>query len=160
MSNTRTVLIAVGMEEGVRRAVTATRALFGDDVHAVFAHVAGSVPLTPPGGIAPVGSMGAAVIPSAADIEHGLVDPDEIRASAREVARHAADSSGLSDTEAIGLLGGDPADELAAEAAERGVDAIVVAAHDRNWLSRLIVPSVTDEIERVATVPVIVVPEG
>jgi nucleotide-binding universal stress UspA family protein len=52
---------------------------------------------------------------------------------------------------------GSPADVICRVAEERAVDLIVIGSHDRNWLSRLITPSVRSHVIDHAPCPVLVV---
>jgi nucleotide-binding universal stress UspA family protein len=71
------------------------------------------------------------------------------------LARHALDSSVPSSSE---VLSGDPADAIVRRSAELDADLLVVGSQQRSPLGRLLVGSVSDEIVRRATSPVLVVP--
>ncbi|HYA33701.1 MAG TPA: universal stress protein [Candidatus Bathyarchaeia archaeon] len=55
------------------------------------------------------------------------------------------------------LLEGHPAEELDAYARSHAIDLIIVGAHSRKGLDRLLIGNVTDKIVRTASVPVMVV---
>lgn len=152
MTNPATILIAVDAEEGAKRATLAAASLF-PDATLRFAHVARPVPLTPPGAYGPAGVAPVGVAPVDPEL-----DPEETKQSARAVAQQAAADSGRPDAAAVGLIG-DPADALIDEATDCGAAAIVVSAHDRGWIERLFHHSVSDDIQRMSPVPVVVVPD-
>jgi nucleotide-binding universal stress UspA family protein len=87
------------------------------------------------------------------------VDPDGTADGehvAENQARDVADQSGLTEAHALGEAG-DPAEAVLRAADEHHVDVIVVGTHHRGWFDRLLRPSVSKEIVRSATVPVLVV---
>jgi len=75
-------------------------------------------------------------------------DPDEIEERARLLG--VPEPHALTDV-------GDPAEAICAAADEHDVDVIVVGAHDRGFLSRLIDPSVSAGVVRSTSRPVLVV---
>lgn len=152
MTTPAIILIAVDADEGAERATLAAASLF-PDATLRFAHVARPVPLTPPGGYGPAGVAPVGVAPADA-----ALDPEETKDSARAVAVQAAADAGRPDAAAVGLVG-DPADALIEEATECGAAAIVVSAHDRSWIERLFHQSVSEEIQRMSPVPVVVAPD-
>jgi nucleotide-binding universal stress UspA family protein len=78
------------------------------------------------------------------------MDEREITAEAQE--------SGLSQVEALVDVGG-PVERIVAAAEEHDVDVIVVGAHDKGFLRRLIDPSISEGVVHRAHRPVLVVPE-
>ena len=157
MSESIHVLVAVdGSDESTHAASVAAR-LFGEGARFSFAHVAEPIPMTPPGRL-PFSAAGVApVLPP--DVEPDQPGGEhEVRDSARSIALAAAGASGLEVAETIGLIG-DPAKQIVAAANERSADVIVVAVHHRGWLTELFTSSVTDDIQHLATIPVLVVPE-
>ena len=64
------------------------------------------------------------------------------------------DESGI--TGSIKLMVGDPADSIKQCCAEEKIDLIIMNANNRGWLKRAIMGSVTDEILRTSSVPVLV----
>ncbi len=157
----QTILIAVDADGNADRMVRAAVTLFGDSAAYRFAHVAQSVPMTMP---ATAGAPGVAgVAPTGltpADAER-MLDPSEQAASALAVAEmaagRAAGDAGVPDATAIGLVG-DPADALIDEALSCGAVAIVVEAHDRSWLDRLLTQSVAKTLQDRSPMPIVVVP--
>ncbi len=122
-----------------------------------FAHVAESVPMTMPATAGAPGVAGVAptgITPSDAE---RLLDPEAQAESARAVAEQAATAAGMSAGTAVGLAG-DPADALIDEAIECGAATIVVGAHDRSWLDRLLTQSVSKALQDRAPMPIVVVP--
>ena len=81
---------------------------------------------------------------------------EEIEERAHE---RAAEVAGDSDLDAAEVLGdtGDPAYAILDAAHEHQVDVIVVGSHERNWFSRLLSGSVSREVVRESTIPVLVV---
>ena len=156
MSTTNHVLVAVDGTNASERAAMVASSLFGLGARYTFAHVAEPVPMTPPGQM-PLSGVGVApaVPPGVEPDEPG--GENEVRDSARSVALSVAAATGLDVSETIGLIG-DPARQIVAAADERDVDVIVVAAHDRSWLAELFTSSTVDDIQHLATVPVLVVP--
>jgi nucleotide-binding universal stress UspA family protein len=146
-----TILIAVDNSDESVSAGRAAVALFGESAEYTFAHVAEPVAMTP--AIAPLG--GAVVYPAGGTAMTD--DPDETRASAQFVARHAADEAGCSTATSVGLIG-DPVDALLDEADRCNADVIVVGAHEHGWFTDLITRSVTRQLERKSNVPVLVMP--
>ncbi|MEO6651258.1 MAG: universal stress protein [Ilumatobacteraceae bacterium] len=150
------VLVAVDGSDDSNRAGLVAAGLFGASAQYTFVHVAEAVPMTPPNRM-PL--SGAGVAPA---VPHGVA-PDEpggandVKDSARAIALAAATSVGVDVTETIGLLG-DPARAIVGAATERGADVIVVGAHERGWLAELFTSSVLDDIQHLATIPVLVVP--
>ena len=165
MKSHPTILIAVDVEEGAGRAAVAARALFGSDATYRFAHVAQPVPLTPPLAATatplstayPVGVAPVDPDTEQAATRHGAVSSDETIDSARAVAARAAADAGLESAESVGLIG-HPADAIIDEATACGADAIVVTPHHHGWIDRLFHQSVSDEIQKTSSIPVLVVP--
>lgn len=54
------------------------------------------------------------------------------------------------------VMVGDPADSIKQSCEEENIDLIVMNANNRGWLKRAIMGSVTDEVIRTSTVPVLV----
>ncbi len=156
MSEQIHVLVAVDGSDDANRAGLVAAALFGPSARYTFVHVAEAVPMTPPNHMPLSGAGVAPAVPRG-------VGPDEpggeneVRDSARSVALAAATSIGVDVSETIGLIG-DPARAIVATAAEHDADVIVVGAHERGWLAELFTSSVLDDIQHLATVPVLVVP--
>lgn len=75
---------------------------------------------------------------------------------AESVARRAAEDAGLDNAEPMGEVG-DPGELIVRSAVRHGCDVIVVGSHERGWLSRLVSPSVSNEVMDASTIPVLVV---
>jgi nucleotide-binding universal stress UspA family protein len=60
----------------------------------------------------------------------------------------------------VAAIGGDPAQEILRYAARHPIDLIVVGAHGRTALSRILLGSVTERVLRGARCPVLVVPRA
>lgn len=156
MSDPIHVLVAVDGSDASTHAATTAAALFGERARYTFAHVAEPIPMTPPGRLPFSGAgVAPAIAPDIAPEEPG--GEHEVRDSARSVALASAAASGLDVAETIGLIG-DPARQIVSAATDRLADVIVVAVHDRGWLTGLFTSSVTDDIQHLATIPVLVVP--
>lgn len=86
-----------------------------------------------------------------------LPSVEEREAEARNrLAQHALDA-GVPVTAVLEVTG-DPATEICAAAVEHRVDLIVVGAHHRNILQRLLVPSVSTDVLKSSSRPVLVIP--
>ena len=95
------------------------------------------------------GAAGAAMIAQLVD------DLDMAADDAERVARSAVTDSEIGDVETIGEAG-DPVTGILVAAAEHHASIIVVGAHDRGWLSRLLRPSVTDSLLHQSSYPILV----
>jgi nucleotide-binding universal stress UspA family protein len=157
MTTQPTITIAVDASGDAARTVQAATALFGTDASYRFVHVAQSVPMTLPATAATPGVVGVAPTGVAGVEAERLLDPAEQIDSARVVAEQAAADAGMPDASAIGLAG-DPATALIDDALECGAATIVVGAHDRGWLDRLLTTSVSKELQRNAPMPIVIVP--
>ncbi len=76
-------------------------------------------------------------------------------ATAAAQLRHEPSASGLTVTEEVGT--GLPVPSILAAAQAQGADTIVMASHGRGAAGRLAFGSVTDEVARASTVPVVVI---
>lgn len=146
------VLIAVDGTPLDRVLAKRALALFGPDARYVVVNVGEErVPVT----MVPI-AYGAASALSAPEISR-LADLDEhVAETAEHVAENAARDAGLEDAETVGEIG-DPATVVLAAAEEHDVDVIVVGTKDRGWFARLMEPSVSHAITRLAETPVLVV---
>lgn len=81
--------------------------------------------------------------------------PDPVH-RAEDVARNAAERAGLDNAEPVGEVG-DPAELIVGSAVHHACDVIVVGSHDRGWLSRLVSPSVSNEVMDASEIPVLVI---
>jgi nucleotide-binding universal stress UspA family protein len=112
-------------------------------------------------------STGGATLALAADVASGaMTDPGVIQTevTAREQAAEGYISAvaeslageGLDVSYAVGR--GSEGEGIAEAAAHEGVDLIVMATHARGTLGRLVFGSVTDDVIRHTTVPVLAIP--
>lgn len=111
----------------------------------------------------------AANMALAADVATGaMTDPNVIQTEV-EVREQAAESfvsaiaeeltaEGLDVSYSTGV--GDEDDGIVQAARDQNIDLIVMASHRRGFLSRLISGSVTEDVIRQSSVPVLVVPVG
>jgi nucleotide-binding universal stress UspA family protein len=76
--------------------------------------------------------------------------------AAIKVALDVATEADLPNPQVVGEVG-DPAQAILEAALHHKADVIVVGSHDRSWLTRLFVPSVTGSVVRDANIPVLVV---
>ena len=150
------VMIATDGTDASVRAAAVARGLFGTEATYTFVHVEDSagVGTQPVIGVPGAGAAAPATFAESAPAETA----DEVAERARAIAGRSAYEAGMANAVAVGLIG-DPAPTLAAEAAHRGVDVIVAPGDPaKGWFSKLFSSSTAAELERVATVPVLVVP--
>jgi len=155
------VLVAVDDTEGSVRAAEAAHRLFGEGAEYLAVNVTNvvdmaAVPWYSTGWGAPYAAPYGAVWTYRSDVNvdpAGGADDEDV---AENQAREVADQSGLNDAQALGDAG-DPAEAVLRAADEHHVDVVVVGTHHRGWFDRLLRPSVSKEIVRSATVPVLVV---
>lgn len=155
------VLIAADDTEESVHAAKIARQLFGDTVRYTVVSVArtevmwgGSsmawgVPYTM--AVPPAGLPGPPLVFEQPTSTHDT--PVDVAERQADEVKVAAD---LMQADAIGEVG-DPADAIVRAAQDCGADVIVVGSHDRNWFSRLFTRSVTSEVVRESTLPVLVV---
>ncbi|MGH9133832.1 MAG: universal stress protein [Ilumatobacteraceae bacterium] len=162
-----TVMIAVDATDSSVRAVRTAHRLFGDDVSYLLLNVGTGryvpVPFIPSevGMISPlawgplVQSQDTAVEARAdSGPESDVLTDAEV---AEIIARQTGEEGGLPDATALGTVG-DPASAIVDVAVEHAADLIVVGTHERGWLTRLLSPSIADEVRRASPIPVLVVP--
>ncbi len=106
--------------------------------------------------MAPAGLVAAAPHPTAgAGASASEADGAPIEA-AMKVALDVATEADLPNPQVVGEVG-DPAQAILEAAHHHQADVIVIGSHDRSWLTRLFVPSVTGSVMRDADIPVLVV---
>ncbi len=126
--------------------------LFGPDAAYVVVNVSDRhVPLS----VVPL-AYGAASALSAPEISRLATLDDGAAAAADHVAEDAAHEAGLDDAVTIGEIG-DPVAVVLSAAEAHAAEVIVVGTKDRGWFSRLMDPSVSHAITRLAGTPVLVV---
>lgn len=140
---TRRILIAMDDTAASVEAAAAARALFGeDDIEYLAINV-----------LKPIVALGAS--------EFGYLPIYPLRGADEDAAACSAQtalSAGVDDAHLLTEVG-DPVSAIAAAAAARSVDVIVVGCHHRGLLGRLFDPSVSHGVLRRSTCPVLVVPE-
>jgi nucleotide-binding universal stress UspA family protein len=161
-----TVLIAVDETDSSVHAVEAAHRLFGDSADYLVLNVGGGtyVPITIfPGEMGLISPIAWAPPvppePSAGDVDaDGGVSEAHTDADAAEtIAKLTGEEGGLPSAVALGVVG-DPASAIIDVALEHSADVIVVGTHERGWLTRLLSPSVADEVRRDSPIPVLLVP--
>lgn len=148
------VLLALDDSDASHEAALAATQLFGSDADYLAVHVADPVPVTPGLGWGAVsGYPYPAVPPGALRAEPSR---SELVQDARRRAAELAAQAGVGAAP-VGEVG-DAADAILRAADEHHADVIVVGWHHRGWLTRVLEPSVTDDVAHGASVPVVVVP--
>ncbi len=155
------VLVAVDETESSVKAAEVAHRLFGDDAEYLAVSVTNvvdmaAIPWYGAGWGAPYAAPYGAVWAYRTDLTVDAESAADGEQVAETQAREVADQSGLSDAQALGEEG-DPADAVLRAADDHHVDVIVVGTHHRGWFDRLLHPSVSKEIVRSSTVPVLVV---
>ena len=140
------ILIAVDSTEAAPEIARTAELLFPNDEYIVMsaASVAPFVMSDPFGG----GSFATSPSTDAFEISEELAD------DAVESAQNALSGDAEHHVEI-----GSPGPVICEQAATLGVDVIVVGHRSKNWLSRLVEPSVSDYVVRHAPCPVLVVRE-
>ena len=143
------ILLAVDDNQPSYEAAMVVSEWFAEDSTVVALHVGSPIPTTAVA--APVASSGL----GHPTVALPVLRPERARIylEAREVAERAA---AIANGDAR-IAAGDPATKIIEVAAEIGADLIVVGTGDRSWLSRVITPSVSDEVVNNAPCPVLVV---
>jgi nucleotide-binding universal stress UspA family protein len=105
--------------------------------------------------------LGVADIDRAAGLFNaGGVDEEfvaRVEREAEEVVNRTASLAADTDRVETAVVQGDPAEAIADHVAEAGLDAVVMGTHGRGGLRRFIAGSVTEQVLRVAEVPVFTV---
>jgi nucleotide-binding universal stress UspA family protein len=161
------VLIAVDDSEQSVNAARVAYNLFGEDATYTVVNVTDQsmmlwggdslmwgvgypVLMAPAGLVAASPAPGAAARASASEADGAPID------AAMKVALDVATEAELPNPQVVGEVG-DPAQAILEAALHHQADVIVVGSHDRSWLTRLFMPSVTGSVVRDANVPVLVV---
>lgn len=150
------VLIAVDESDLAVHATEVAHRLFGDNAEYLLINVGASP--TSFGWSSGWGVAAPIGLPMVVNEPLPISDQatDEIEERAQDRAAEVADESDLADAEALGDTG-DPAFAILDAADDHDVDVIVVGSHERSWFSRLISGSVSREVVRAATIPVLIV---
>jgi nucleotide-binding universal stress UspA family protein len=167
------VLIAVDDSEHSLNAARVAYKLFGDTATYTVVNVADQSPMMcggdslmwgvgypmmlAPSGLAVNANGDEATDATPADGSATLVagiDSAPIEA-AMQVALDVATEAELPNPQVVGEVG-DPALAIIEAARHHQADVIVIGSHDRNWITRLFIPSVTGSVVREAEIPVLI----
>lgn len=143
------VMVALDGSEAASNAAEIAAAMFGSSARYSILSVGSPWPLQ---AITPMG-LQPALLMMAAEEGEPVVD---VTAAAERRVDEAAEELDLDQVETIVAVG-DPGPEICRLAAERDVDVVVLGAHDRGWLSRLMEPSVARHVVDHAPCHVLVV---
>ena len=160
------VLIAVDESEQSLNAARVAYDLFGDSATYTVVNVAGQSPMMWGGDslmwgvgypvlMAPSGLVGVGPAPTSAGAPATEVDSTPLDA-AMQVALDVATEADLPNPQVVGEVG-DPAQAILEAARHHQADVIVIGSHDRNWITRLFIPSVTGTVVKDAEIPVLIV---
>jgi nucleotide-binding universal stress UspA family protein len=161
------VLIAVDESEQSLHAARVAYDLFGDSATYTVVNVASQSPMILGGDalmwgvgypvvLAPSGLVGVGPGPRSgapapiADVDSAPLD------AAMQVALDVATEADLPNPQVVGEIG-DPALAILEAARHHEADVIVIGSHDRNWITRLFIPSVTGSVMKDAEIPVLIV---
>ena len=140
------ILIAVDGSDASREAARIAEHLFPNDEHIVL-----SAASVAPFVVAdPIGGGGFGVLPSEAAYQMAEMQAEDAVRSAQQ----EFDGETRAETP-LGSAG----PTICQEAAALQVDVVVIGRGHKNWISRLLDPSVSDYVVRHACCPVLVVPE-
>lgn len=145
------ILLAVDDDEPSYAATLAVAQWFPEDAEVVVVHVGAPVSGTVPLGTGMVSGFGHYPVMS---VEELHARRHEAYAEARDLARQAAE---ITDGRVRTPSDTDPARAIVHMAEELETDLIVLGTGDRSWFSRLLLPSVSDEVTRNAPCSVLVV---
>jgi nucleotide-binding universal stress UspA family protein len=149
-----TVLIALDASDEAHAAAAAAHRIFGDGAEYLAINVA---PLPLPADTFAWGSVFGypypPVVPAVTDEAYS----GDVSITARAEAAQLATEAGIDDAQPLGDVG-DPVTAIVEAAEEHHVDVIVAGWHDRSFLARMFEPSVTNDLIKRTSVPVLVVP--
>jgi nucleotide-binding universal stress UspA family protein len=147
------ILVALDESDASAQAAEFVNDFFGGGGYEILALNVAGVPV--PWVDAGIGYAG--VYPYAYTGPYGLgASSDVIERVERERAEEALEASGVSSDETL-VEFGEPVTAISAAAVEHDVDLIVVGSHDKGFLKRLLVGSVSESLVRRAPRPVLVV---
>ena len=163
------ILIAVDESDEAVFAVETAHRLFGDEAHYFVINVSAGMksaplsdryvyPIVPPyTGTGMIAVQPIAVPGSSTGSDSG--HESSLQVAKREADDVAAEIAGKASLPTAGTIGevGDPADSIIDAARSHDIDVIVVGSHDRRWFSRLLSGSVTDQIVKQSSIPVLVI---
>ena len=142
-------MVTLDGSEAASNAADVAAAMFGSSARYSILSVGSPWPLQ---AISPMGAEPALLMMAAEDGE-AVVD---VTAAAEARVDEAAAGLDVDEVETIVSVG-DPGPEICRLAEERDVDVVVLGAHDRGWLSRLLEPSVARHVVDHAPCHVLVV---
>jgi len=159
------VMMAVDGSDLDERVVDTARSLFGEQadywaVNVQLAEFEGAG--TRPATTFPVvyGAAYPVVTPNVYRVRATDDTPSPSTAARQEAEATAAEAvADVDDAVAVGEVG-DPADVIRRVSSIHRADVVVVGLRDRNWLSKLIDPSVSDDLIGDTAVPLLLVPAG
>lgn len=143
------VMVTLDGSEAASSAAEVAAAMFGSSARYSILSVGSPWPLQ---AISPMGVQPALLVLAAEDADP-VVD---VTAAAEATVGEAAAGLDVDEVETIVSVG-DPGSEICRLAEERDVDVVVLGAHDRGWLSRLLEPSVARHVVDHAPCHVLVV---
>lgn len=161
------ILIAVDESDEAVDVVESAHRLFGDAASYFVVNVSPGLASAPfaNGYVYPVvppytGAMGIAPVqreplPEEPLSTHDTGDDVAVQ-TADNVAADVAQKASLGAATTIGEVG-DPAEAILDAAKTHDIDVIVVGSHERSWFTRLLSGSVTNQLIKNSTVPVLVV---
>jgi nucleotide-binding universal stress UspA family protein len=135
------VMIAVDGSEASDAALAAAAELFGTDVDYTIVSVGPPLPVS---SIEPFGLAPALLTITSPD-GVPILDSYSNAEDAVEEARAALEAGHVRSVDTVVEVGG-PAPTICKVAAEHDIDVIVVGAHERGWLSRLVRPSIAHDL--------------
>lgn len=148
-----TVLIAVDGSKESNDAAEFAHRLFGDSVDYLVVTVAETGALV--GGAMPI--MDPTFAGGGAYIDPELAR-ESVETALHEAEESASDAAAHADIHTRPIVEtGEAGDVICRVATDRNVDLVVVGSHQRNWLSRLLTPSVRNYLIDHAPCPVLVV---
>lgn len=151
------VLLAMDETDAAIEAARQARQLFGPDATYLALNVAENIPAW-----GPVPAVRGAVYPYPYAAPYPLVEEElaalepttETLDEARETAHHLAEEAGIG-AESLGEFG-DPTTAILDAADEHDADVIVVGATDKSWWRRMVDGSVSNDLVRGSTRPILI----
>lgn len=131
------IMIAVDGTEASDAALAAAAELFGTDADYTIVSVGAPMAVS---SIEPFG-LTPALLSITSDEGLPVFDTFSGAEEAAELAKAALEAGHVRSVDTVVAVGG-PEPTICKVAAEEGVDVIVVGAHERGWLSRLVRPSI------------------
>jgi nucleotide-binding universal stress UspA family protein len=146
------VMIAVDGTEASDAAIAAAAKLFGTSADYTVVSVGAPIAVS---SITPFGLAPALMTITSKDAVP-VLDAYTNAEEAAEEAAQALEAGHVASVDTVVEIGG-PAPTISKLAAERDIDVLVIGAHERGWLSRLVRPSIAHELVDDAPCDVLVV---